>query len=283
MVFGAGRGPLVRSSLNASKNTKRKIKVIVVEKNPNAIVTLTALKDELWTNEDVTIISKDMRYLELDEKADILVSELLGSFGDNELAPECLDGAQKHLKPDGVSIPSKSTSYLNPVMSPKLFSAIRELRNTRHREMKPQTYEVQSESTYVVYVKNAYHIADAQKVFEFEHPNLDEVIDNRRFIKLKFDAPLDCVLTGFVGYFDAVLYKDIKISIHPIEHSEGMCSWFPLYIPLSEAQQIQAGNKIEMNIWRCVASNKVWYEWNTTAPFISHIHNQNGEACPIYK
>lgn len=34
------------------------------------------------------------------------VSELLGSFGDNELSPECLDGAQKFLKEDGISIPS---------------------------------------------------------------------------------------------------------------------------------------------------------------------------------
>ena len=31
-------------------------------------------------------------------QADILVSELLGSFGDNELSPECLDGAQTFLK-----------------------------------------------------------------------------------------------------------------------------------------------------------------------------------------
>ena len=31
-------------------------------------------------------------------QADILVSELLGSFGDNELSPECLDGAQSFLK-----------------------------------------------------------------------------------------------------------------------------------------------------------------------------------------
>jgi protein arginine N-methyltransferase 5 len=27
-----------------------------------------------------------------------MVSELLGSFGDNELSPECLDGAQRYLK-----------------------------------------------------------------------------------------------------------------------------------------------------------------------------------------
>ena len=31
-------------------------------------------------------------------QADLLVSELLGSFGDNELSPECLDGAQRFLK-----------------------------------------------------------------------------------------------------------------------------------------------------------------------------------------
>jgi len=39
-----------------------------------------------------------MRIIEVPEKADILVSELLGSFGDNELSPECLDGAMRFLK-----------------------------------------------------------------------------------------------------------------------------------------------------------------------------------------
>ena len=42
-------------------------------------------------------------------RADIVVSELLGSFGDNELSPECLDGVQRCgiLKEDCVSIPQK--------------------------------------------------------------------------------------------------------------------------------------------------------------------------------
>ena len=39
-----------------------------------------------------------MRVIDVPEKADILVSELLGSFGDNELSPECLDGAVRFLK-----------------------------------------------------------------------------------------------------------------------------------------------------------------------------------------
>lgn len=50
MVVGAGRGPLVRSAINASINTKRKIKILVIEKNPNAIITLSSLKEEMWSD-----------------------------------------------------------------------------------------------------------------------------------------------------------------------------------------------------------------------------------------
>lgn len=44
------------------------------------------------------LITGDMRRVEVPEPVDILVSELLGSFGDNELSPECLDGAMRFLK-----------------------------------------------------------------------------------------------------------------------------------------------------------------------------------------
>lgn len=44
-----------------------------------------------------------MRTLELPEKIDILITELLGSFGDNELSPECLDGAVRFLKRELIS------------------------------------------------------------------------------------------------------------------------------------------------------------------------------------
>lgn len=52
---------------------------------------------EEW-GDQVTVVSCDMRDWAAPEKADIIVSELLGSFGDNELSPECLDGAQHFLK-----------------------------------------------------------------------------------------------------------------------------------------------------------------------------------------
>lgn len=65
--------------------------------NWSIIVRLENWRFEEW-GEQVTVVSCDMRDWAAPEKADIIVSELLGSFGDNELSPECLDGAQHFLK-----------------------------------------------------------------------------------------------------------------------------------------------------------------------------------------
>ncbi|CAM9492940.1 unnamed protein product, partial [Ectocarpus sp. 12 AP-2014] len=123
MVVGAGRGPLVQAALNAGATAGRALKVYAVEKNANAVITLRnrAIMDK-WTN--VTIVAKDMREFAPEEKADILVSELLGSWGDNELSPECLDGAQRFLKEGGVSIPQEYTSYVAPMSSHKLWREV---------------------------------------------------------------------------------------------------------------------------------------------------------------
>ena len=78
MVVGAGRGPLVQASINASIIARRKVKVYAVEKNPFAINTLEDRVRNEWNNE-VVLINEDMRTYEPPEKADILVSELLGN------------------------------------------------------------------------------------------------------------------------------------------------------------------------------------------------------------
>ncbi|KAF3858618.1 hypothetical protein F7725_011819, partial [Dissostichus mawsoni] len=87
MVLGAGRGPLVNASLRAARQADRKLKIYAVEKNPNAVITLENWRFEEW-GDQVTVVSCDMREWSAPEKADIIVSELLGSFGDNELSPD---------------------------------------------------------------------------------------------------------------------------------------------------------------------------------------------------
>ncbi|RMY54134.1 hypothetical protein D0863_13718 [Hortaea werneckii] len=136
-VVGAGRGPLVSRALEASRKTGVQVKVWAVEKNPNAYVLLQRrnMEDPVWGGK-VSVVKSDMRSWkgptgaspsigggdgDATGKVDTLVSELLGSFADNELSPECLDGVQHVLHPThGVSIPQSYSAHLTPLASPRI-------------------------------------------------------------------------------------------------------------------------------------------------------------------
>ena len=279
MVVGAGRGPLVRASLRASDRCGRKLKVYAVEKNPNAVITLQSLVESEGWEDRVTIVASDMRSWDFEEKADVLVSELLGSFGDNELSPECLDGAQRFLKEGGVSIPQSYTSYLAPMTSSKLWNDAKAYGDLAHME-----------TPYVVKLHRYSLIADPEEVFTFHHPNEDKVIDNNRYEKLLFKRAPDAAaatMHGFAGYFDAKLYEGpagkVHCSIYPPTHTMGptgepMFSWFPIYFPLRTPVHVPAGTNVEAHCWRCVGPSKVWYEWAVTAPEVGPVHNVNGSS-----
>ncbi|EGC47402.1 shk1 kinase-binding protein [Histoplasma capsulatum var. duboisii H88] len=141
-VVGAGRGPLVTRAIRASVETGVAIEVWVVEKNPNAFVLLQRHNEGLWGG-CVNLVKSDMRSWKgphrlapesgdsdeppkiIHTPIDILVSELLGSFGDNELSPECLDGVTHLLNPvHGISIPASYSAHLSPISSPRLHADI---------------------------------------------------------------------------------------------------------------------------------------------------------------
>ena len=54
------------------------------------------------------------------------MTPIVGSWGDNELSPECLDGAQRFLVDGGISIPANYTSWLAPLSSQTLYNKARE-------------------------------------------------------------------------------------------------------------------------------------------------------------
>ncbi|KZW02744.1 Skb1 methyltransferase [Exidia glandulosa HHB12029] len=273
-VAGAGRGPLVAGCLRAIERSSRNAVVYAVEKNVNAFVTLQERRDAEW-GPLVTIVYGDMRTVELPEKADILVTELLGSFGDNELSPECLDGAMRFLKPDGISIPASYTAHLAPLSSSKLFMEVQSSPDQKF-----------AETPYVVLFQAVNVLSGdgggvrgkcggrVQECWEFEHPRRDIPLDsqglpysnahNTRSATLNFHIPHAGVLHGFAGYFEAVLYADVGLSIHPDrkEHiSPNMFSWFPIFFPLRDPLYLPANSELQVFLWRLTDKRKVWYEW----------------------
>ena len=92
------------------------------------------------------------------------------------------------------------------------------------------------------------------------------------------------MINGLAGYFEAVLYGDIKLSIRPEDHSPEMFSWFPIFFPLKEPILASEGTEIIVSIWRESDSQKCWYEWQVDVQhgemlqFTSEIYNVNGRS-----
>ncbi|KAF1956352.1 arginine N-methyltransferas-like protein [Byssothecium circinans] len=144
-VVGSGRGPLVTRALNASQRTGVPVKVYAIEKNPNAYVLLLRHNADTWGGQ-VTVVKTDMRAWKGPTqsdgtfgKVDILISELLGSFADNELSPECLDGVQHVLNPEhGISIPSSYTAHFTPLSTPKIWADL----FSRSTSIDPSSFDI---------------------------------------------------------------------------------------------------------------------------------------------
>lgn len=205
-------------------------------------------------------------------KCDILVSELLGSFGDNELSPECLDGAQKFIKEGGISIPASYTAFASPLASTRLNNNVAAYKDLEHYE-----------TPYVVMFQQVSELAAPKPLWEFHHPNKEQVTEdnplnnlhNIRYSQATFTVNHDSVMHGIAGYFESVLYKDVTISIHPKTHSPGMFSWFPIFFPIRTPVQVPKESKVTIDFWRLTDEKKVWYEWTVS------VHSKAGEELTI--
>lgn len=289
-VAGSGRGPLVTRALRASQTTGVAVEVWAVEKNPNAYVLLQRHNEEDW-GRVVNVVKSDMRAWKgplrsttapigsaltttsptpasPHGKVDIIVSELLGSFADNELSPECLDGVQHVLAPEfGISIPSSYTAHLTPILAPRLHADI------SHRAMTDSTA---TETPYVVMLHAIDYLATSvpdhpriQQAWEFVHPLPASTLavaearrgggvsgggggsmsggdganeHNTRYSRHTFVCRDRGVVNGIAGYFEAVLYDGgsdhmgkVELSTRPDTidaKSKDMISWFPIFFPL---------------------------------------------------
>ena len=278
LVVGAGRGPLVTACIAAAESLAKDITVYVVEKNVNAIPTLCAWKEIEWVKHkvvtDLQIFCSDMRHFVPPKKADIVISELLGSFGDNELSPECLDGVHGAVKADAISIPESYTSFIHPIMSQRLHRDILSLES--------RTASVRNiyDTPYIVNLHNFYSVSQPKELFSFTHRSLScPVKDNTRYRMLSFqNNPVEYLVTGFAGYFETILYGSHKLSIVPESYSKGMFSWFPIYFPLQSPVLLKPNTNLDVHFWRLVDDKRVWYEWCVTNPVVTNIANNNASS-----
>lgn len=327
-VAGAGRGPLVMRSIQAFRQLQIEsqsltLKVYALEKNPSAVVYLESMaQNNLMWQGVVTVIDTDVRKLTRDHlhgnEIDIIVSELLGSFGDNELSPECLDPllASECCKSTTISIPMQYSAFVAPISSCRLHTEATQQAQVPHEGAQPLGIQRAMETSYVVRTHSASQTHAEQLCWTFDHPST--TLNKERTATLEFSpdptfatpygcgyGPVDPTISGIVaeaqtsstggitihgllGSFTAILFaqagSNCEISIAPHGFSEGMFSWFPIYFPFREPLRIPAGSNISVKMWRKTEEKRVWFEWcaivHREGEIIAStpIHNPNGRS-----
>nr|XP_039272959.1 protein arginine N-methyltransferase 5-like [Styela clava] len=272
MVLGAGRGPLVRMSLRGAKRAQRKVRLYAVEKNRNAAVLLQHLCTTEWKDYDVTVVSSDMRFWNAPELADIVVSELLGSLGDNELSPECLDGANRFLKPDAVSIPQSYTSYISPISSHKLYNEIKGVMGLD----KNKTPEAAFETLYVVRIHNYHELTEPVPLFTFNHPNWDLDSQNP---KPEFHADVSAEVWDKKFSKKDVKDKEDMETNGKTEVNQIQDSQHNHIDPTKDNNQIKSTPTMPTN-----SHNTRYQQFSCTIPFDTMLHGFGGYfRCALYK
>lgn len=287
LVAGAGRGPLVERVLRVCAQANRRPLVFAVEKNPGAAALLQNRKATEW-GASVEVVMADIRHWKPPHRIHLVVSELLGSIGDNELSPECLESARTTLEPNGVMIPRCYTAFAAPVASPMLYMAARAATSPWTAPSGPRsgsggggsagantgggtmcdTRKLQT--PYVVRMQQVETLAPPQPLWQFFHPG-DRTdpegasqLQFARHRKLSFAVRSRNTVYGFAGYFEAELYPGIELSTNPDTQeakSPDLVSWFPFWFPLASPLALGDESEIDLSIWRLTSSSCMWYEW----------------------
>ncbi|CTQ40605.1 protein arginine N-methyltransferase 5 [Babesia microti strain RI] len=293
LVAGCGRGPLIQSIINAQLCILGHVKycVVAIDKNPHSLTTVKSkTKDPNW--EKVIVLNCDMRgtafikvlrALIKDKECDLcVVSELLGSSGDNELAPECLGGLSDSLDTSGITqlcsvtyIPHDCLNFWEPIYAPKLYQNIQRLAATT-----PSILDSPSVSCLNCISRPCEIMAG----FKFDFPSNAQ--DNfSRYVSIEFTANYTSEIHGFAGYFLSNLHGNYFISILPEKypHESHDISWFPLFLPLRTPLFVNKGDKFTFHLWRKQHSTSVWYEWAVANPLLSQLYNSRGKSWSISK
>eukprot|EP00388_Colpodella_angusta_P039980 GDKK01048873.1.p1 GENE.GDKK01048873.1~~GDKK01048873.1.p1 ORF type:complete len:267 (-),score=10.92 GDKK01048873.1:32-715(-) len=188
-----------------------------------------------------------------------------------------------------VCIPSEYSSVAAPVYSSVLLERVRDLclkgGVIGHDDPMAVFHQM-----YVVEAVRHTLLAPPKKIFTFDHRGASTAQPLERTQTVMFQATSDGVLHGFLGYFECVLYKEdlefeeakgsgmalgiphpCLLSTNPVTRTEGMHSWFPMFIPLlpqhredgsgNESLLVHSGDMVSLHITRKTDDNGVWYEW----------------------
>lgn len=273
LFLGPGRGPLIDrffSALEFLSLSPSNFKITAIEKNSNVIIYLNQKNSQLWNN-NVNIFNMDARNYQNHEDLinnyhqpfDMIISELIGSFGCNELMPECIDSVSSSdlCHENCIFIPQRLNSYISPVYSPHLWKLASKMSVDKlYVPMIPEM-EYLTDEPELIWSFTSKVINRGKSSNQIYHLSSNK--QNSRQSRVAISPQRKGLIHGLAGFFSSVLYADIEVDNLPKQPGVMDCvSWLPAYLPLETPLNLLEDQEISIFIRRVCLNQSVWYEWS---------------------
>lgn len=242
---------------------------------------------ELSIDITVTILA-DSRVGKYFQKMDIVVSITDEAIYESQWLQFNFDSVRNFIHPEAILIPRQSSMSIAPITSAKAHAYLLDGYAGYHRRnpaQRLQNYYTRAQIISPIYTRNVYECATRQELFSFTHSHtcdekFIEISAETRLKRLEFKIDCDCIVTGFGGYNQINLYKDVTLNNQAITNSQNENCVPMAYFPLKVPQTLNSEDKFNVAFWmqNNVERRRFWYEWATIAPQISINHNLKGQA-----
>lgn len=216
--------------------------------------------------------------IELPEKVDVIVSELLGSFGlEESVFRSTIDARRRFLKPGGKLIPDWLELYLVPVESEAIWEE--RVGFWRNGLGGLDFSAVEGHAVSQRYITDC-----ASKVSELAAPSMIAHISFSEVDKVPSVFHGESAigktgnLHGLVGYFRTGLSSGVVLSTAP---EEPQTHWRQTFFPMQEAVSVEVGDEVRYQIRAVPQGDTMFWEWNTSV-YRNKVRIVGFSQCDLY-
>lgn len=209
--------------------------------------------ERLGLQDKITLIHGDATKVELPEKVDIILSEIVGAIGGSEGCTVIQNQTRKFLKADGKVIPHRSLTTITPIALPEDFFAQPGFSTTSAPYVAKIFNEIGHPFDLRLCVKNMQYADLVANVEPFEDLVFSDYVKEEDRHPVTFHFHKDCAIDGFLLWLNLETLPGEWIDALAHEHC-----WLPVYVPVFEQKiPVEQGDSITADIERRLCDNGI--------------------------
>ncbi|MCK4565972.1 MAG: 50S ribosomal protein L11 methyltransferase [Candidatus Thorarchaeota archaeon] len=223
-VIDLGTGSGILAILAARQGAR----VTAIDANSESLKYARAAAEQNGVVENIEFVHTHFSDFEPEEKADVVLCEMLSSIMLIEQQIPASRYAVKHLlKPNGIILPQQVKLFVIPVQNEILWNRFN-IENLKFPRI-PQTANM----------KQSIDLADLQELERFDlTKDSDQPLSIDKH--LKFEIVQSGTAHGIIGMFESKLYDDITLTMKD--------GWRELFMPLPESVDVKVGTRLDVRV-----------------------------------